>query len=90
MNLQVQGERILVKQDERKEKTDGGIYLSEGSGKRPSMGTIVAVGNGRTVKELMNVGDRIMFDQYAGVEIDIDEVQYKVLMYHDVLLTMEK
>ena len=90
MNVKVQGERILVKQDEAKKKTAGGIYLPENAETktRPSIGTIVAVGNGNVVNSVLKVEDRVMFDQFSGIKIDIDGSEYKVLNYADVLMTL--
>jgi chaperonin GroES len=89
MNVRVQGERILVKQDEKKETTVGGLYLPESSDKkRPSLGTIVAVGNGNHVSSMLKESDRVMFDQFSGIIVDIDGSEYKVLNYIDVLMTL--
>jgi chaperonin GroES len=89
MNVKVQGERILVKQDEAKTKTAGGIYIPEDTKKtRPSIGTIVAVGNGNVVNSILKVEDRVMFDQFSGIKIDIDGSEYKVLNYVDILMTV--
>jgi len=89
MNIRVQSERILVKQDAKVEKTVGGLYLPETSDKkRPSTGVIVAVGNGTTVNSMLKEKDRVMFDQYAGIVVDIDGEEYKVLNYIDVLMVL--
>ena len=89
MNVKVQGERILVIQDEKKENVVNGIYLPDTMDKkRPSIGTVVAIGNGNTVKDCIKVGDRVRFDIFSGVEVDIDGKDYKVLDYHNVLMVM--
>ena len=89
MNIKVQSERILVKQDAKVERTVGGLYLPETNDKkRPSTGTIVAVGNGNTVSSMLKESDRVMFDQYAGIVVEIDGEEYKVLNYIDVLMVL--
>ena len=89
MNIRVQSERILVKQDVKATKSLGGIYLPENNdNKRPSTGAIVAVGNGNIVSSMLKVEDRVMFDQYSGIIVDIDGEEYKVLNYIDVLMVL--
>lgn len=89
MGIRVQGERIVVRQDKKKNKTDGGIYLGDNNdNSKPSSGEILHIGNGNTVSSKLNVGDRVMFDQYAGIKLDIDGEEVKVLNYTDVLMVL--
>lgn len=75
------GERLIVKQDEApKEKVaKSGLVTSVGSQKAPNYGTIVAVGSGRTIREKVKVGWRVVFLPYAATEIEIEDQKYFVL-----------
>ena len=68
-------DRVLVKPDPVKE-TDGAIALPKLSKSASTTGTVLAVGpgrtddRGRTVGMTIGVGDRVMFKERAGWEID--------------------
>lgn len=74
------GDRILVQIAEAEKETPGGIVLPDP--KRPDQGLVVAVGPGRyldsgefvapTVKE----GDKIVFERFAGTDVEIDGEKY--------------
>ena len=61
------------------EKTTGGLYLpqSEGSGKKASTGTVVAVGPGFTSAEgkllpmNVKVGDEVLLPEYGGMKVEV-------------------
>ena len=54
----------------------------------PLSGPAFTFGNGETVMNKIKLDDKVMFDQYSGVEVDIDGITYKVLNYVDVLLVL--
>lgn len=91
MNIKLLNERILVQQDARVEKTVGGIFIPETNDKRrPTIGTIKAIGNGKIVSETFKLEERVMFDQFAGQDLEIDGETYKCLIYNEVLLVMNR
>jgi chaperonin GroES len=61
-------DRVVIRKTSRKE-TAGGIALPETTKKRPTTGTVVAIGP--DVKNL-SVGDVALFMEYAGVDIDTE------------------
>jgi len=76
-SLKILGDRVLVRPDEA-EKTERGIYLPEAAQERPQRGTVVAVGEGRRLKNGtllppdVKVGDRVMYGRYSGNEVTVD------------------
>lgn len=68
---------MLVRPDEA-EKTERGIYLPEAAQEKPQRGTIVAIGEGRRLKNgtllapEVAVGDRVMYGRYGGSEVTVD------------------
>ena len=63
--MKIIGEKVLVKPDLHKEKTESGIYLPQELLETKTCGTIVAVGN----KSELSVGQHVMFYCPSGVEI---------------------
>jgi len=81
---------IFVLPDAVVDKTEGGIILSDFSKKRPSSGTVLAVGP--EVKSI-KVGDRIIYGEFSGAK-EIMEYRKKdteifLMSEFDVLATLE-
>lgn len=77
MTIKPIGQRILVKPQNKEDKTVGGILLPltmEQEAK--SIGEIIAVGNDVTQYK---VGDKVIYGKYSGDEIEADNEQYKML-----------
>jgi len=89
------GDRLVVKPSEREEMTKSGIVLPATVKERPQEGTILAVGPGRTLddgtKEPIEVavGQKILFQKYAGTEFKLDDEDLLILSQKDVLAVIE-
>ena len=89
------GDRIVVKVIEDTEQTQGGIFIPDSAKEKPQKGEVVAVGSGKTnekgEKEPMEVkvGDIVLYAKYAGTEVKIDGVEYKILSIKDALAVIE-
>lgn len=91
MELCVLGDRVLVERQATDEKTKGGIIIPDSASKeRPIIGTVVAVGQGRTndrgeIRPLqMKKGDKVLFGKYSGTDIEFEGNQYLILRDDDV------
>ncbi len=85
------GDRILVKQDDEPQKTEGGIYLPEAAQEAPQRGTIVSVGagkaldNGQIREPLLKVGDKVIFGKYSGTKVKLEEDELLFMREEDVM-----
>jgi chaperonin GroES len=84
MNFEPFGDRVLVEVPKAQETTKGGIILPDtANNEKPTLAKVVAVG-GSTKK--INVGDTVVYSQYAGTKITLDDKEYLVLeTYKDIL-----
>ena len=88
-------DRIVIKMIEESEQTQGGIFIPDSAKEKPQKGEVVAVGTGKTLdsgeKEEMEVkaGDIVLFAKYAGTDVKMDNVMYKILSVKDVLGVLE-
>ena len=87
-------DRIVVKRIKQEEKTKGGIIIPDTGKEKPQEGKIMAVGSGRrddgTIVPLdVQVGDRVLFGQYAGTEIKLDGEEHLILREEDILGVIE-
>jgi chaperonin GroES len=89
------GDRLVVRPSAREEMTKSGIVLPDTVKERPQEGTILAVGPGRTLddgsRELIEVavGEKILFQKYAGTEFKLDDEDLLILSQKDVLAVIQ-
>jgi chaperonin GroES len=95
MSLRPLGDKIVIKVIEDNEQTQGGIFIPDNAKEKPQKGEVVAVGEGRTLdsgeKEAVGVkvGEIILYAKYAGTDVKLDGIVYKILSIKDVLAVIE-
>ena len=74
MKLRPLGDRLVVRRFEAEGKTAGGILLPDSAKNKPQKGKVLAVGNGRLLKNgtrrplQVKEGDTVLFTAWAGDE----------------------
>lgn len=90
MKLQPLRENIFVLPDKIVDKTKSGIILTDFTKKRPTSGTIIAVG--KKVEEL-RVGDRVLYGEFSGareiIEYNGEEKEIFIMQPTDILALIE-
>lgn len=87
MRIKPLGKRILIKQTEQEEVTKSGIVLpGTASKEKPIIGEVLAVG--KKIEEV-SVGDKVIFEKYAGTEVKDGEETYLILEKDNVLAIVE-
>ncbi|MDK2920884.1 MAG: chaperonin GroES [Desulfonauticus sp.] len=95
MNLKPLQDRVLVKRLEEEEVTKGGIIIPDTAKEKPIKGEVVAVGpgkttdDGKTIPMSVKVGDKVLFNKYAGTEVKIEGVEHLVMREDDILAIIE-
>lgn len=91
MKVRPLGDRVVVKPTPQEEMTKSGIILPGSADKdKKAEGEIIAIGTGEKIVKLnLKVGDKVVFSQYGGSEIKIEDQEYKVLSDEDVLAVLE-
>lgn len=64
--------RIIIKRDEAKTMTDGGLYIPEPATEKPVVGTIVTLALDCELLNQDAVGRKVMFGKYAGTELEFE------------------
>lgn len=86
MKLQPLDDRVLVMpEDEKEEKTAGGLYIPDTAKEKPRTGIVVAVGTDEDLREKIKEGNRIIFAKYGGEEINLDGKEYRIVQRNDIL-----
>lgn len=93
MNLKPIGERVVIKKLEAEKKTQSGIVLPESAQEKPQYAEVVAISedilNDQDKKDSLKEGDKVIYSQYAGTDVKIEEENYVVLAYKDILAVVE-
>ncbi len=81
-------DRVLIKTAEMEEKTKSGLFIPQTAQEKTQVGVVTAVGSDKeaiTVK----VGQKIMYDKYAGTSIKVDGADYLIIKAKDILAVIE-
>ncbi|MBQ8869316.1 MAG: co-chaperone GroES, partial [Oscillospiraceae bacterium] len=71
-----------------------GIILTAASQEKPQFAEVIAVGHGgivegKEVKMMLKVGDRVLTGKYSGTDVKVDGVEYKIVRQDDILAIVE-
>jgi chaperonin GroES len=86
MKLKVIDDKILVQPDTvEDQKSPGGIIIPDTAKEKPQKGKVVAVGTDEDLKDVIKVGDQVVFGKYTGDEIEYEGKKYLVVQRSDIL-----
>lgn len=89
-NFKLLDDRILVKAEERKEKTDSGIFIPGSVEYETDRGEIISIGQIlRDFDSDLEVGDRVIFNKYTGDEITINGESYIMMREYNVYAVID-
>lgn len=91
MKIEPLGNRVVLKKKKNDEKSESGIILPDtAEEKRSQQGEIIAVGNGKKIKELnLKKGDIVLFKEFGPTEIEIDGNECLVAEDDDILAILK-
>ena len=94
MKIKPLGDRVVIKNVEAEETTKSGLLLTAASKEKPQMAEVLAVGPGGNVdgKEIVmniEVGQKVIYSQYAGTEVKLDGEEYILVRQSDILAVVE-
>ncbi len=84
-------DRVVIEVLDAEEITAGGIVLPNSAQEKPQRGKVKAIGPGRLLKNgkradlSVKKGDEVFFGRYAGTEVSVDDVEYKILRENEIL-----
>jgi chaperonin GroES len=96
MNIRPLGDRVVVKPLKKEEMTASGIVLPDTVEKeKKAEGEVIAVGPGKILENgtraamEVNVGNKVLFEKWGGEEVEIDDVEYKIVSAEKILAILE-
>ena len=88
MKVKPIGDRVLLSIEEVEEKTKGGLYIPQTAQEKTQTGAVVAVGDDKDVITVKK-GDKVMYDKYAGTNVQIDGKDHLIIKMADVIAKIE-
>ncbi|MFN7066094.1 MAG: co-chaperone GroES [Aquificaceae bacterium] len=95
-NLRPLYDKIVVKRlEEQEQRTASGIIIPDTAKEKPQIGEVIAVGegkllqNGQQVSPKVKPGDKVVFNKYAGTEVELDGEKYLIMSEDEVLAIIE-
>lgn len=94
MNIRPLHDRVVIRRVEEETKTAGGILLPGSAAEKPSQGEVVAVGKGLIkdngdVRPLdVQVGDKVLFGQYAGSTVKVDGEELLIMKESEIFAVL--
>ena len=95
MRIQPLGDHVVLKNVEVEVTTASGLILAGAAGKeKPQFAEIIAVGpggmvEGKEVKMEVSVGQKVIYQKYAGTEVKIEKQDYTIVRQSDILAVLE-
>jgi chaperonin GroES len=95
MKVKPLGDRVVIRRAAAEEKTAGGILLPDAAKDKPQRGVVLAVGNGKLLKDgsrrglQVKEGDKVLFTSWAGDEYKDKEGQLLLMREEDILAILD-
>lgn len=87
MKIRPIGERVVIQRLEHDQKTASGIVIPGASKEKPQIAQVLEVPNQDDLK--VKVGDKVIYKQYSGTEVNIDDTEYIVIDLENILAIVE-
>lgn len=83
-------DRVVIEPINNENENKFGIVLPETSQERPQIGYVVEIGDGENfdnnkTEMKVKIGDKVVFNRYAGVELKLDDKKYLIMRQIDVI-----
>ncbi|MDR3122363.1 MAG: co-chaperone GroES [Treponema sp.] len=88
MKVKPLADRVMVKLEKNEAKTAGGIIIPDTAQEKTQTGVVVAIGTDKDVITV-KVGDKVMYDKYAGTQVKIDQDEHLIVKMADIIATIE-
>jgi chaperonin GroES len=88
MKVKPLADRVMVKLEKNEAKTAGGIIIPDTAQEKTQQGVVVEIGDDKEVIKV-SIGQKVMYDKYAGTQIKIDGEEHLILKMADIIAVVE-
>jgi len=84
---------ILVKPQKQERTTASGIVIPDSHEEKPQQGEVLAIGapifeHGHEIKAPCQVGDIVIYREWGGKEYKLNDIDYLILKFDDIMATI--
>lgn len=89
------GDKVVIKRTEAEDVTSGGIVIPDSAREKPKQGRVLSVGDGRLLPDgarashEVQEGDRVLFNSYAGTEVQVDDSELLIMGEEEILAVLK-
>ena len=88
VKLKPLADRVLIEPAPAETTTASGIIIPDTAQEKTQKAVVVSVGDDKE-KIKVAVGDRVIYDKYAGTQIKIEGVEHLIVKANDVIAVIE-
>ncbi len=94
MNIKPLHDRVVIRRVEEEKESAGGIILPGSAQEKQNLGEVLAVGPGKAsdagtiIPMSVSVGDKVLFNQYAGQETKDDKGETLTIVREDDIVAI--
>ncbi|MFO7968580.1 MAG: co-chaperone GroES [Bacillota bacterium] len=87
-------DHVVLEVIKQEKTTKSGIILTEKDQEMPTIGKVVAIGegkteNGKTIPISVKKNDKVVFKKYTSTDIKLDGKEYLIIKESDILAILE-
>ena len=85
INIKPLADKILIEPSFVEEKTKGGIIIPDTAKEKSQKGIVIAIGNGKKDEPLtVKISDQVLYGKYSGTEISFNGKDYLIMKESDI------
>lgn len=94
MNIKPLHDRVVIRRVEEEKESAGGILLPGSAQEKQNLGEVLAIGPGKAsdagtiIPMTVSVGDKVLFNQYAGQESKDDKGEALTILREDDIIAI--
>ena len=88
MKIKPLADRVLIKIETEDTQKVGSLYIPQTAQEKTNTGVVAEIGDDKDVITV-KVGDKVMYDKYAGTKLEADGAEYLLVRISDVLAVVE-
>ncbi|MGM0541563.1 MAG: co-chaperone GroES [Pseudomonadota bacterium] len=94
MNIKPLHDRVVIRRVEEEKESAGGILLPGSAQEKQNLGEVLAIGPGKAsdagtiIPMSVSVGDKVLFNQYAGQETKDDKGEALTIVREDDIIAI--
>ncbi len=89
-------DHIVLKAVEDEEVTTSGLVIPDSAKEKPQHGEVISVGPGKmndagVIETIdLDTGDHVLYQKYTGQEVNVDQEDYLIIRFQDVLAKLQE